>query len=369
MKTLILSCNTGGGHNSSANGVREYFESKNESVEVVDALSFVSVKFSNFISKAHSFLYKYTPNLNSALHTLAQKTEKKFTDNFLGYKMLSKGVNSLARKVIDGEFDTVICVHIFSVYMLTKAIKKYNLKVKTAFINTDYSFTPGLQRSNFDAYFIPHPLLIGEFVSGGVNEDKIIACGIPVKQSFTKVENKNYAKSVYNINCDLKHVVISAGSIGCGPIKKVAVKLSKSDMQVFITVVCGNNVKLKKSLQKVAKKCKNLRVRGYVNDMPLLLSSADVYVTKAGGLSVTEALIKQVPMVIVNTVNGCEKGNVNFFVKGGMASVTKTANGAYSKCVEYLTNAVSYNDKLRCLETCKIGNASEAIYNFFKKVI
>ena len=88
MKTLILSCNTGAGHNSSANGIKEYLTTLNESCNVVDALSFISKKFSLFISNAHAVIYKRFPKFNAFAYDYVLKHESKFTDKFLGYKLL-----------------------------------------------------------------------------------------------------------------------------------------------------------------------------------------------------------------------------------------------------------------------------------------
>ena len=366
MKTLILSCNTGAGHNSSAHGIREYFESKNEFVCVQDALAYISPKFSKIVCNIHAFVYKYLPTLNAVAYYFAEKNERKFTDNFIGYKILSKGVNNLKNEILRENYDTVICTHIFSAYMLSVAIKKFNLELKTAFVTTDYSFTPGLQRSSFDAYFIPHPLLESAFINNGISKAKIYSTGIPVKQAFKFNQNKNEAKKLLNVPLNAKHVVISSGSMGCGPIKKVVLKLIKCKQNYAVTVVCGNNNRLKKSLTPLIKKYKNLKIYGFVTNMPTLLDSADVDLTKPGGLSVTEALVKTVPMVLINVVKGCEQANVNFFEKYKMAVSTKTANGAYLKCVEMLNSANIYNEKLSALKKYKIGLASKKIYETLK---
>ena len=57
LKGLILTCNTGGGHNSTAEAIREQFTANGDVCDVADALEFVSEKFSNFISDWHSRIY------------------------------------------------------------------------------------------------------------------------------------------------------------------------------------------------------------------------------------------------------------------------------------------------------------------------
>ena len=47
MKTLILTCNTGEGHNSCATAIKEYFESNREECYIKDGLGFISLKVSH----------------------------------------------------------------------------------------------------------------------------------------------------------------------------------------------------------------------------------------------------------------------------------------------------------------------------------
>ena len=63
MRVLILSCNTGEGHNSAARAVKEQFDNAKTVCEIADALAFLSPKASTFICKWHVRLYKKAPVL------------------------------------------------------------------------------------------------------------------------------------------------------------------------------------------------------------------------------------------------------------------------------------------------------------------
>ena len=54
MQTLILSCNTGAGHNSCAQAVQEAYHSRGEICNITDSLQFISEKASTFISNWHT---------------------------------------------------------------------------------------------------------------------------------------------------------------------------------------------------------------------------------------------------------------------------------------------------------------------------
>lgn len=61
MKALILSCNTGQGHNSCSAAIKECFEAHGTVCDVTDALGFISQGVSKFISKGHVFVYRHMP--------------------------------------------------------------------------------------------------------------------------------------------------------------------------------------------------------------------------------------------------------------------------------------------------------------------
>ena len=66
MGTLILSCNTGEGHNSCAKAIQAEYAAHGERCEIVDALQFISRRASRFISDWHSRIYRHAPKLYQA---------------------------------------------------------------------------------------------------------------------------------------------------------------------------------------------------------------------------------------------------------------------------------------------------------------
>ena len=150
------------------------------------------------------------------------------------------------------------------------------------------------------------------------------ASGIPVKRAFFRHTDKANAKRLLGIGPDKKHLVLMGGSMGCGPMGKIVEQLRRAlRPDTEVSVICGNNRRLQRKLQRKFGSSGQIHVLGYIQDIPLYLDSADFYVTKPGGIGVTEAAVKQLPMAFVDAVAGCEAYNRNFFVDMG-AAVTAT---------------------------------------------
>lgn len=319
MRYLVLSCNTGEGHNSCGRAIKEYFESRGVYCEIRDALSFWSKHSSKIISKGHVFVYRNLPKLFGASYRFEENHPPKQGQDSLIYELLKNGCSKLYKYLSSEEYDGVICVHPFSAMMITEIKRTKNLSIPSYFVATDYTCSPGVSETDCDLYFIPHKDIIQEFVLSGIKREKIIVSGIPVGQNFYLQIDKENAKKHLGMNLQEKIVLLACGSMGCGPIKKLTEKLPDVLPEgVRLVVICGNNRKLYTALTKGDRR-KNLSVVGYTSRMPIYMDAADLILTKPGGLSSTEGATKHKPMVFINAVPGCETRNLDFFIEHGFA--------------------------------------------------
>lgn len=367
MNTLILSCNTGQGHNSVSKALEEAFSLRGFSCRTVDSLSFISEKASQIIGNWHTALYRYLPKVSDKGYRIAENHPALFEDGSLINSFLVSGSEKLCEYLISGSFDCVICPHVFSALMMTRVRKLHpELKVKTSFIATDYTFAPITAESDCDIYFVPDIALIDLYSSMGIPADKIqVITGIPVRRSFYQSKPKDDAKKELSIPCGYKHIVMMFGSMGCGPIAKLTGELKKlMDDKTILTVICGTNEMLHKLLQLYYKDSENIRIEGFVKDISLVMDSADIYITKPGGLSISEARIKHLPMVLVNAVAGCEQNNLEFLLEKGAAITGDTEEEIANLTVELLKNEQRLKEIAEVFKDTKI--AADEVFEAMK---
>ncbi len=360
---LILSCSTGQGHNSCAQAVKEYFGIQGVKCEILDALTFVGKKFARFMAWGHSFMYRYLPGLFRWGYRYSQNHPGILKEGSVIYRILTTGAKQMREYLIREQIDTVICTHSFAAMILTHMQKKEPLPLRTAFIVTDYTCYPGMEAIDVQRYFIPSDCLMEEFSRYGIPRERMIAAGIPVCQSFHKCIEKEDAKRLLNIHVDNKHLLMMCGSMGCGPMEKllkhIAAHLPK---QTEVSVICGTNQLLQRKLKRIYRKLENIHIIGYTNQMSLYMDSADICLTKPGGISVTEAALKHLPMAFVNAVAGCEQYNTEFFVNMGAAVTDHTLRGLAQKSL-YLLNATDKRKQMECvLERYCRNNGAEMVF-------
>ena len=325
MKVLILTCNTGGGHNSAARAVKSSLVNRGVEVEVRDAIAYISKGTSKLVSKGHIVLYQKFPKLIAKGYEFEENHPPKDGKPSNLYDIFSLGAQKLYKELLSGRYQAVICTHVFGALTITAIKKKYAYPIKSYFIATDYSCSLGVSDTDMDGYFIPHKDLIEEFVENGVPEVKIIPSGIPVRLDFYKKRLKIEAKKELYLRPDKRIVLLMGGSMGAGPIKDMAMKLSEELPQdCMLVAICASNDKLRNELHKSG--CQNIRIIGYTSKMDVFMDAADLIITKPGGLTTTEIAVKQVPAIFVNAVMGCETSNMQFFEKKGYSYGTDDIN-------------------------------------------
>ena len=288
VKTVILTCNTGQGHNSAASAVSKAYSERGLCCDTVDALSFISGKASEIIGSWHSKIYRNMPKVFDAGYRICENHPKLFEEGSLIREFLISGSKRLFSYLSEGGYDCVICPHVFSALMMTHIRKK-----------------------------------LPEYSANGVSPEKIrVICGIPVRSEFYSCLAKDTAKRLVGVKDGFDHVLMMFGSMGAGPLQKLTEELDGVlPEKTRLTVVCGTN---KKAMRLLLKEYQDggridINICGFVDNISLLMDSSDLYITKPGGLSISEARIKRLPMLLVNTVSGCEQDNFEFFLEKGAA--------------------------------------------------
>ena len=324
MKVLILSCNTGEGHNAAGRALMETLQREGQEVEMLDYMKLSGERTSRWVGGAYVAMAKYTPRFFHLLYLAGMAISSS------RYKSPVYYANSLMGKYLHGYikehgFDVIVMPHLYPAETITYMKKRYGLSIKTVAISTDYTCIPFWEETNCDCYIIPHEDLVKEYVSRGIPREKLYCLGIPVKEAFTKQVDSQRAKRKLKLPEDKPMFLIMGGSMGFGKMWLFTYELSKKCTSgEQIVVICGTNRKLYRVLQKEFKKNKNVHIVGYTNHVAAYMDACDVVYTKPGGLTSTEVIVKNKPLIHTAPIPGCETYNQKFFATRGMSMASTT---------------------------------------------
>lgn len=374
MNLLILSANTGEGHNSAARALEEYFTARGHSCRIQNGLAFMPRAKSELICRGHVFFYRKLPKVYGIGYRFEefQSRHQPYQKSLrhVRHRRYTPGKQTSLNTFLDeGDYDAVICCHVFVAKLMSLLRRQKELNLPCFFLATDYTCSPGVNQLDMDAWFIPHPGLIPEFTAYGIPEDKLIPCGIPVRDEFLSRGDKAAAREKLGLPQDKKIAVLSCGSMGAGSMGRLALMLAEAipDDSLLIAI-CGSNRKLEKRL-KALYHGRNLMTLGYVERMSSYLDAADLFLTKPGGLSTTEAMHKGLPLMLINMAPGCETRNMKYLTKLGCAA---SANGAIS-LARLTAGILKSGDSLesltrRCAEEFS-ADGREVIYNTVERFV
>jgi processive 1,2-diacylglycerol beta-glucosyltransferase len=110
------------------------------------------------------------------------------------------------------------------------------------------------------------------------------------------------------------------GGLGMGPLEESVTALGNLAKSCQVIVIAGKNTQLREKVERMAPGLKNpVRALGYVNNVHQLMASSDIMVTKAGGLSCSEALACGLPLFLMDPLPGQEERNTAFLTGEGAA--------------------------------------------------
>ena len=158
-KVLILSCGTGGGHNSAAKAVKESLEEKGLEVDFIEYLDIVNPR----IRKEINNLYIRTTKGNGKIFKVVYKLGEMYQKTNLKspvYALYFLNKKKLYQYIKENNYKYVITTHLFAAQALTAIKKEHNIKFMQ--IATDYVCIPFWEETNPDYFIIPHEEDLGD---------------------------------------------------------------------------------------------------------------------------------------------------------------------------------------------------------------
>ncbi|WP_297422853.1 glycosyltransferase [Clostridium sp.] len=320
-KVLILTTSTGQGHNQAAASVAESFESAGYQITKLDFLA----KNSKFLNDVIVMAYEISASKFPRTYGLFYKlTDNKFINKFLKHVffLTRKKVSRLINEI---QPDIIIATHSINISVLSD-LKKQGLKTPFILVVTDFKAHYLYVDSCVDAYITGSNYTKQSLIDRNINPDKIYPVGIPIDSKFyTEITSADTLKDDEYFN-----LLLMGGSLGLSKIFLVLKELLKNTNKLRITVVCGKNSHLKNKLIKYCKdnefENKKLHILGFTKDISYLMDYCDVIISKPGGLTVTESIVKNIPLVIPFAIPGQENENIDFLTTEGYSIYVKNIN-------------------------------------------
>lgn len=318
MKILFLTAATGGGHVKTAQAIMQQMEKQipDCKTKLVDSLKYINPLVDRLITGTYLHTIKIIPGIYGRFYDLSEKDEF-ITDLVKSFNyILSHRLYSLFEQYRP---DAVICAHTMPLQMLSSLKKKGLLNIPLIGIVTDYTNHLFWKLEEVDAFIVAHECIKDDMVKMGICKDRIHAFGIPVTEKFLTAKERCLLLKDMGLE-NKPTLLLMGGSLGFGGLQSVFSSLLKLHRDIQIIAVAGSNKKLQSQLENLALGSqKSVRVMGYTDRINELMDVSDLLITKPGGITVSEALVKKLPFLIITPIPGQEERNARFLVDSGAA--------------------------------------------------
>lgn len=318
-KILFLTSKTGGGHVSLAQAIKE-------GVQELSPQSKVLIK--EGLPRVYSFLCQlsavFFPETSGLVYWITNT--RLYARIFHYFNFL------LCRRRLTKIINEVRPHLIFSVHpLLTKEVIYIlnRLKAKipfVMFVTDPFVFHKTFLCPESDLIFVGTEFAKNELIRLGIQADKIVFSGWPIRKDFFKISKKKSEPLT---------ILITGGGEGGGQIEKIVIPLL-DQKKLKIIVLCGKNKSLFKKLKRLCHP--HLLVLRFVKNPAFYYHQADLIVGKAGPNTIFEAIAVEKPFLATSHVSGQEKGNLPFIKKAQIGFVKENPKKAVNLIKELAQN-------------------------------
>lgn len=319
-KLLILSGDLGDGHKQAANALQEAARQHcpGMEVEIVDFMEWAHPKlhhvgrycYTQWVTKfpsMYGYLFRKTRGDNP-VSSLFKKI-KLYT-----FERLAKLIREIEPTIIVSTFPPAAAgISLFKAQGLTD--------LPTVTVITDHTDHSYWLHPNTNLYIVGSEHVKQALVRQQIEESRIAVTGIPILPRFDVPFDKKALREKYGLDPEAPVVLMMGGGLGMIA-KECSSLLLKGDMleSVQWIVVCGHNDKLKQQLEAdLADVRSRVMLTGYVTNVPEFMALSDLLITKPGGLTTSEAVALELPMLLYKPLPGQEQDNCEFLMRSGVA--------------------------------------------------
>lgn len=326
MNILLFYASYGSGHLSAATAIEQYIRENYPDAKTlkIDCVEYINKSINKISTSAYKSIILKTPMLWGQVYKLLKN------DTILDITQFSN--RFMAKKIFtlfeDFEPDLVISCHPLGgqITSFLKSHKKTNCKLAT--VMTDFASHKQwlIGKDYTDYFFVSNIEMKTSLISEGIYPNKIYVSGIPISPNFYKNYDKENIYKSLNIEKNKKNIIFfGGGSLGLSSSSNIQAILTSllqaTDESHQIIIISGKNQKLYNDFQKTINNTyhkSQIKLIDFTTELPELLPITSFVITKPGGLTITECISTNVPIILINPIPGQEKENAQYIADNKM---------------------------------------------------
>jgi len=358
-KIIILYSSYGYGHYQVSKALQHcLIERGHHHVQMIDlyavahptinaGVRFVYLKICSLIPQLYGWSYYLTQNMQH------DRIWVKWLNHF--------GISNLKKIMLVEKPNAVIIT--FPIMAMPELRKQTGLNIPIFAVLTDHVIHNRWIHPEIDKYFVANEELKAAIINKGIPAERIVVSGIPLRMAFRQTYDKKQILQRYGLDPAKKIVLILAGAYGVlRNSKKICQELLQLE-NIEVIIVCGKNKSLIVSMEASFPHESRLHVLGFVEQMHELMAISSCMVTKAGGITLSEALALNLPIIVFRPLPGQEKDNALFLAKKGAVLIAYQTRKLGKDVQQVLNNSDRLIQMEQAIYELQKKNATETVVN------
>jgi processive 1,2-diacylglycerol beta-glucosyltransferase len=320
-RVLILTASYGSGHNEAARALGDALTTQGAEPIVVDHFRACAHPLFDRLSRAaYLAILRSAPALWGVAYALGDRLA---SDSWLTFGASRVGLAALGALVDRLAPDAVLTVHATPAVVMAELAASGRRLPPHVTVVTDFVAHSQWMAAGIDRYCVAADEVGREFVARGIPRDRIEVTGVPIRAEFGAAIDGDDARRALGLVDEVPVVVAMSGSWGgLGRLPQIARVLLACGRPLQGLLVAGHDARLQATLAALTAGS-GLRALGFVRDVPALMAAADLLITKAGGMTLAEALATETPLLLYGSLPGQERRNERFASRAGIALVAR----------------------------------------------
>jgi processive 1,2-diacylglycerol beta-glucosyltransferase len=321
LRVLLLTASYGSGHAGVAETLARELRTAGAAPTVVDHFrELVHPRFDEWSRGLYYWILKEAPALWGGAYWVGDRLSVS-SPLLLGFNRI--GARKLRRLLKADRFDHVVSVHPAPAAALSYLRGRGEHVPSHTTVFTDFVAHTQWIHPHVDRYCVPAEEIANELTAKGLPRDGVRVTGIPVGREFGQPADRAGARLQLGLSPRQPVLLFMDGSEGgFGKLEEAARTVLAMEQPFQSIFVAGRERALEARLAQLARgRESRVKVLGFVDNVRQLMAAADFLVTKAGGLTLTEALAAELPVICFGSLPGQESRNERFAAMAGVALV------------------------------------------------
>lgn len=187
-------------------------------------------------------------------------------------------------------------------------------------VQTDFQTEPPWVQREIDVYGVGSDEAKAQLIGWGVSPNRVVLCGIPIDPAFALAFDEAEVLRALGLDPHRPVVLVMGSGMGPAPLDEIIQSLERCGLPLQVLALSGRDHAVKARLEGLRGRIAlDLHVFGWSDNVPELMTAADLLITKPGGVTVAEALAVGVPMLLTHPIPGPEERHVRFLEQNGVA--------------------------------------------------